>query len=427
MTGDFSAVNKVFMLYYYSMAAIDKESIEKILKQSEDQISIIDLVKEIIEFAYISRASDIHLDPFEDKLIVRLRIDGVMHDMFHIPKSIHPEVISRIKVLSGLRTDEHQIPQDGRLQFLTSDKIKFDIRVSIVPTYHEENTVMRLLIQEGQAARELETMGFSDRDLAVIKNAIAKPFGMLLITGPTGSGKTTTLYTLLKRLNTPDVSIITIEDPVEFSLEGVDQIQVNSQTGLTFANGLRAILRQDPNIIMVGEIRDEETAAIAVNAALTGHLLLSTLHTNDAATTLPRLLDMGIEPFLIASTVNIAVAQRLVRKICPVCKQEKNYSVSALETLGAAFPAGTITADMVFYEGTGCKTCNNTGYLGRLPIYEIMDGTDAIREAIIARSSAADLKAIAMHEGMTTMLQDGIYKASQGLTTLEEILRVIHG
>ncbi|KKU59177.1 MAG: Type 4 fimbrial assembly protein PilB [Candidatus Wolfebacteria bacterium GW2011_GWE2_47_12] len=415
------------MLYYYSMAAIDKESIEKILKQSEDQISIIDLVKEIIEFAYISRASDIHLDPFEDKLIVRLRIDGVMHDMFHIPKSIHPEVISRIKVLSGLRTDEHQIPQDGRLQFLTSDKIKFDIRVSIVPTYHEENTVMRLLIQEGQAARELETMGFSDRDLAVIKNAIAKPFGMLLITGPTGSGKTTTLYTLLKRLNTPDVSIITIEDPVEFSLEGVDQIQVNSQTGLTFANGFRAILRQDPNIIMVGEIRDEETAAIAVNAALTGHLLLSTLHTNDAATTLPRLLDMGIEPFLIASTVNIAVAQRLVRKICPVCKQEKNYSVSALETLGAAFPAGTITADMVFYEGTGCKTCNNTGYLGRLPIYEIMDGTDAIREAIIARSSAADLKAIAMHEGMTTMLQDGIYKASQGLTTLEEILRVIHG
>lgn len=415
------------MLYYYSMAAIDKDSIDKLLKQPEDQISIIDLVKEIIEFAYISRASDIHLDPFEDKLIVRLRIDGVMHDMFHIPKSIHPEVISRIKVLSGLRTDEHQIPQDGRLQFLTSDKIKFDIRVSIVPTYHEENTVMRLLIQEGQAARELETMGFSERDLAVIKNAIAKPYGMLLITGPTGSGKTTTLYTLLKRLNTPDVSIITIEDPVEFSLEGVDQIQVNTQTGLTFASGLRAILRQDPNIIMVGEIRDEETAAIAVNAALTGHLLLSTLHTNDAATTLPRLLDMGIEPFLIASTVNIAVAQRLVRKICPVCKEEKKYSVSALETLGAAFPQGTITPDMVFYEGKGCKTCNNTGYLGRLPIYEIMDGTDAIREAIIARSSAADLKAIAMHEGMTTMLQDGINKASQGLTTLEEILRVIHG
>lgn len=415
------------MLYYCSMAAIDKDSIDKILQQPEDEISIIDLVKEIIEFAYISRASDIHLDPFDDKLIVRFRIDGVMHDMFHIPKSIHPEVISRIKVLSGLRTDEHQIPQDGRLQFLTSQKIKFDIRVSIVPTYHEENTVMRLLIQEGQAARELETMGFSPRDLAVIKNAIAKPYGMLLITGPTGSGKTTTLYTLLKRLNTPDVSIITIEDPVEFSLEGVDQIQVNAQTGLTFASGLRAILRQDPNIIMVGEIRDEETAAIAVNAALTGHLLLSTLHTNDAATTLPRMLDMGIEPFLIASTVNIAVAQRLVRKICPVCKEEKTYSVSALEQLGAAFPAGTITPDMVFYEGKGCKTCNNTGYLGRLPIYEIMDGTDAIREAIIARSSAADLKAIAMHEGMTTMLQDGIYKAAQGLTTLEEILRVIHG
>ncbi len=415
------------MLYCNSMAAIDKDSIEKLLKQSETAISIIDLVKEIIEFAYASRASDIHLDPFEDKLIVRFRIDGVMHDMFHIPKNIHPEVISRIKVLSGLRTDEHQIPQDGRLQFITSGKVKFDIRVSIVPTYHEENTVMRLLIQEGQAARELENMGFSARDLKVVQNAIAKPYGMLLVTGPTGSGKTTTLYTLLKKLNQPDVSIITIEDPVEFSLEGVDQIQVNTQTGLTFATGLRAILRQDPNIIMVGEIRDEETAAIAVNAALTGHLLLSTLHTNDAATTLPRLLDMGIEPFLIASTVNIAIGQRLVRKICPVCKEEKKYSVAALATLGSAFPPDTITPDMTFYEGKGCKTCNKTGYLGRLPIYEVLDASDAIREAIIARASAADLKKIAQHEGMTTMLEDGIHKAAMGLTTLEEILRVIHG
>lgn len=415
------------MVHLGSMAAIDKDSIDKLLKQETEQISIIDLVKEIIEFAYISRASDIHLDPFEDKLIVRFRIDGVMHDMFHIPKEIHPEVISRIKVLSGLRTDEHQIPQDGRLQFITSDKVKFDIRVSIVPTYHEENTVMRLLIQEGQAAREIETLGFSERDLLVVTNAIAKPYGMLLITGPTGSGKTTTLYTLLKKLNTPDVSIITIEDPVEFSLEGVDQIQVNSQTGLTFANGLRAILRQDPNIIMVGEIRDEETATIAVNAALTGHLLLSTLHTNDSATTLPRLLDMGIEPFLIASTVNIAIAQRLVRKICPVCKEEKKYSVSAMQTLASAFPPDTIDPDMLFYEGKGCKTCNNTGYLGRLPIYEVLDATDAIREAILARQTAAELKKIAMHEGMTTMLEDGIRKAAQGLTTLEEILRVIHG
>ena len=409
------------------MAAIDKDSIDKLLKLPEDEVSIIDLVKEIIEFAYISRASDIHLDPSEDKLIVRFRIDGVMHDMFHLPKGIHPEVISRIKVLSGLRTDEHQIPQDGRLQFITSDKVKFDIRVSIVPTYHEENTVMRLLIQEGQAARELETLGFSERDLAVVRNAIAKPYGMLLVTGPTGSGKTTTLYTLLKKLNTPDVSIITIEDPVEFSLEGVDQIQVNAQTGLVFASGLRAILRQDPNIIMVGEIRDEETAAIAVNAALTGHLLLSTLHTNDAATTLPRLLDMGIEPFLIASTVNIAIGQRLVRKICPVCKEEKKYSVSAMQTLAAAFPPDAIDSDATFYEGKGCKTCNNTGYLGRLPIYEVLEATDAIREAILARETAAELKKISVHEGMTTMLEDGIRKAVQGLTTLEEILRVIHG
>ncbi len=409
------------------MAAIDKETIEQLLSKPHDQIAIIDVVRDIIEFAYISRASDIHLDPAEDKLMVRFRIDGVMHDMFHIPKDIHPEVISRIKVLSGLRTDEHQIPQDGRLQFIASDKIKFDIRVSIVPTYHEENTVMRLLVQEGGVARTIESMGFSKRDHDIVVRAIEKPYGMILVTGPTGSGKTTTLYTLLKKLNQPDVSIITIEDPVEFSLEGVDQIQVNTQTGLTFASGLRAILRQDPNIIMVGEIRDEETAAIAVNAALTGHLLLSTLHTNDAATTLPRLLDMGVEPFLIASTVNVAIAQRLVRKICPVCKQKKTYSVAALQTIVSAFPHEMIKPNMQFFEGKGCKTCNETGYLGRLPIYEVLDVTEAIREAILARSSASDLEKIAVHEGMTTMLEDGLLKALQGLTTLEEILRVIHG
>ena len=250
---------------------------------------------------------------------------------------------------------------------------------------------------------------------------------MILATGPTGSGKTTSLYTILKVLNTPETSIITIEDPIEFSLEGIDQIQVNNQTGLTFADGLRAILRQDPNIIMVGEIRDEETASIAVNAALTGHLLLSTIHTNDAATTLPRLLDMKVEPFLIASTVNIAIGQRLVRKICTECKTEKKYSMSELEILlSSGISPELVRQTEKFYYGKGCKKCNGSGYYGRVGIYEILEVTEAIREAIITRKGASDIKKIAFHEGMTTMVEDGFKKAVDGITTIEEVIRVIH-
>ncbi len=279
--------------------------LEKELKLPPEEISIIKIVDALMEQAYVSRASDIHIDPTEDKIVVRFRIDGVMQEAFSLPKEIHSEVISRIKVLSGLRTDEHQMAQDGRFKFTTSDKkTRFDVRVSIIPTYYEENAVMRILAEQGQGFT-LKDIGYSPGDLKKVERAIEKPYGMILATGPTGSGKTTSLYTILRSLNTPEASIITIEDPIEYSLEGVNQIQVNNQTGLTFANGLRSILRQDPNIIMVGEIRDEETAGIAVNAALTGHLLLSTLHTNDASTTLPRLLDMKVEPFLIASTVNV--------------------------------------------------------------------------------------------------------------------------
>lgn len=406
--------------------AIDKAEIEKELSVPASEISIIKLVDSLINHAYESRASDIHIDPAEDKVEIRLRVDGVMHRVFTLPKEIQSEVITRLKVLSGLRTDEHQIAQDGRFKFIAKDGKIFDIRTSIVPTYHEENAVLRLLVEQGDAAFDLEKMGLSERDLRVIKDSITKPYGMILVTGPTGSGKTTTLYTVLRILNTDEVAIITIEDPIEYSLEKTIQIQVNNQTGLTFANGLRSILRQDPNIIMVGEIRDEETAKIAVNAALTGHLLLSTLHTNDASTALPRLIDMSIEPFLIVSTVNIVIAQRLVRKICPDCKTEKKYSISALQALKGGIPADLLSENQNFYIGKGCKTCGNSGYLGRVAIHEVLEITDAVREAVVSRMGALEIKDIAVKEGMTTMLEDGFKKAIQGITTIEEVLRVIH-
>lgn len=405
--------------------AINKSEIEKELLAPANEISIIKLVDSLIDHAYESRASDIHIDPAGDKVAVRLRIDGVMHSVFVLPKEIQSEVITRLKVLSGLRTDEHQIAQDGRFKFIAKDKKDFDIRISIVPTYYEENAVLRLLVEQGQSY-SLDTIGFSERDLNVIKSAMQKPYGMILATGPTGSGKTTALYTILKNLNTDDVAIITIEDPIEYSLEKTNQIQVSNQTGLTFANGLRSILRQDPNIIMVGEIRDEETAKIAVNAALTGHLLLSTLHTNDAPTALPRLIDMGVEPFLIVSTINVVIAQRLVRRICPDCKVEKKYSLSALKTLGAHFPPEFLSDNQSFFVGSGCKTCGNSGYLGRIPIHEVLEITDAVREGVISRLGAQEIKEIAKKEGMTTMFEDGFKKVIAGITTIEEILRVIH-
>ncbi|OGY61731.1 MAG: hypothetical protein A3I33_03090 [Candidatus Colwellbacteria bacterium RIFCSPLOWO2_02_FULL_45_11] len=409
-------------------------TVERELSQPAGEVSIIKLVDGLITNAYESRASDIHLDPDEDVLNVRLRIDGVLHHVFTLPKEIHPEVISRIKVLSGLRTDEHQAPQDGRIKFTTlaeakgpdkRNRLSFDIRVSIIPTYHGENGVLRLLAEQGQAF-ELESVGLTERDLKIVQRAITFSYGMILVTGPTGSGKTTTLYTMLKKLNIPQVSIITIEDPIEYSLQNVNQIQVNSQTNLTFAKGLRSILRQDPNIVMVGEIRDEETAGIAVNAALTGHLLLSTIHTNDAATTLPRLLDMKVEPFLIASTVNIAIGQRLVRTICNYCKKEKELTQAELESLKASLPEAVGLNKKKFYYGAGCEECGSSGYLGRIGIYEVLEITPAIKRAITEQKSSDDIEDIARSEGMTTMVEDGLKKAEAGITSLEEVLRVMH-
>jgi len=388
-------------------------------------ISIIRLIDALIEHAYRARASDIHIDPSPSKVRVRFRIDGVLQDTYTFPKNISGEVVSRIKVLAGLRTDEHQTAQDGRFRNKISDENTVDVRVSVVPTYHGENAVLRLLGDKAEAYT-LESLGFTAEDQEKILRAVKKSHGMILSTGPTGSGKTTTLYTLIRYLNTSDVSIVTLEDPIEYAIDGIEQIQVNARTGLTFANGLRSILRQDPNVIMVGEIRDAETASIAVNTALTGHLLLSTLHTSDAATTLPRLLDMKIESFLIASTVNIAIGQRLVRKICPECKESKVLDENQKKSLTGLISDEALADNQTFSYGVGCEECVGTGYQGRIGVNEVLVVDNDIREAILRRASASEIKKIAVRNGMTTMREDGIKKALAGQTTIEEVLRVIH-
>ncbi len=402
-----------------------KLKVENALKTPETEISIISLVDDLIEYAFWARASDIHMEPFADSLSIRLRIDGILHDSFSFAKSLHSGVITRIKVLGGIRTDEHQAALDGRFKATMKEPpSEFDVRVSIIPTYYGENAVLRLLAEQTKISK-LSDLAFTDNDKIKIKNAVSKPHGMILATGPTGSGKTTTLYTILKEVNTREVSIITIEDPIEYSLEGIDQIQVNIRTGLTFANGLRSILRQDPNIIMVGEIRDQETAGIAVNAALTGHKLLSTIHTNDAATTLPRLLDMGVEPFLAASTINIAIGQRLVRMICEKCKTKKRITEAEFKNLSEHIPAEVLDNHKDFYYGKGCHACGDSGYFSRMGLYEVLEMNDFIREAIMRRADAGEVKKIAIKNGMVPLLEDGFRKALAGFTTIEEILRVV--
>ena len=392
------------------------------VKKSE--ISIISLVDALIEDAEHLRASDIHIDPKEKEVVVRFRTDGILLDVATLPKDIQSQVISRIKVLAGLRTDEHQIAQDGRFRIFMENKSPVDIRVSIVPTFYGENVVLRLLAEHDDKFT-LEALGFSPKDAQKIISAAKKPFGMILATGPTGSGKTTSLYTILKMLNKREASIITIEDPVEYSIEGINQIQVNQRAGLTFANGLRSMLRQDPDVIMVGEIRDTETAGLAVNTALTGHLVLSTLHTNDAATTLPRLLDLGVEPYLITSTVNVAIGQRLVRKICDGCKSTR--ALNAGEKKSLAETEGLPKADFTQISfGKGCDDCVGTGYRGRIGIYEVLALDEPIRQAMLRRDSANVIKELAIKQGMNTMIEDGFRKIKQGGTTIEEVLRVIH-
>jgi type IV pilus assembly protein PilB len=383
---------------------------------------IVDL---IIRYAYQDHASDIHIEPQEQNSLVRFRLDGMLHDVLVFPRGLHDQIITRIKVLSRLRTDEHLAPQDGKMR-VELDEENLDIRVSVLPVVDGEKIVLRLLSSRFQLFSLLD-LGMTEEDRKRVQNGFAKSYGMVLSTGPTGSGKTTSIYAILKILNIREKNITTIEDPAEYRIKGVNQINVNTKANLTFASGLRSILRQDPNIIFVGEIRDAETAGIAVNAALTGHLVLSTLHTNNAATALPRLTDMNVEPFLVASTVNGIIAPRLIRKICEMCKQSQAVT---LESLAQKIPKEYVqkyfgtTPEVHIYKGAGCSICHHSGYQGRIGLFEVLEVTKDIKELITKRIDADMITQQAIKEGMTTMLEDGLKKVSKGLTTIEEVLRV---
>lgn len=404
----------------------------------------------LLEYAIKSNASDIHIEPREDYVQVRYRIDGVLKEVNKLPRNVHGALVSRIKILSNLKIDERRVPQDGRFKIKVSGK-QYALRVSTLPIADGEKVVMRILDESNQAI-SLDKLGYWGLSLATVKDAMAQPNGMILVTGPTGSGKSTSLFSVLSELNTPDVNISTIEDPVEYKIPGVNQTQTNAKAGMTFASGLRALLRQDPNIIMVGEIRDGETANLGVQAALTGHLVFSTLHTNNAATCLPRLLDMGIEPFLIASTVKAVIGQRLVRRLCMNCRQEyvpnaeelsyivqmfslKQGSIQRLHELeGQAFadkiggdtPMGStdVTIQRLWRPNPeGCDECNHVGFKGRVGIYEVLGISVPIQKMITANATSNDIQEQAISEGMVTMQTDGLIKSLRGVTTIEEVLR----
>ncbi len=404
-------------------AGADLQTTEEDIARLRDMASgapVVRLVSHLINKAAEMGASDIHIEPFEQALKVRFRIDGVLVEMEAPPIALRPAIASRVKLMARLNIAESRLPQDGRFQVHVQGR-EIDLRVSTVPTLYGESVVLRLL-DRGSVALELPALGFADANLEAYLSVLDQPTGILLVTGPTGSGKTTTLYSSLVRLNTGDRKIVTVEDPVEYHLEGVNQVQVRPRIGLTFADALRSLLRQDPDIMMIGEIRDLETAEIAVQAALTGHKVLSTLHTNSAAATVTRLLDMGVEDYLLTSTVNGIVAQRLVRLICDDCSAPKPVLGEIVDELGLdRFFQG---APPVLAEGTGCAACNGTGYRGRTGIVEILTMTDAVRKAIVARAGAQDVQRAATDAGMTTMFEDGIKKAVAGITTLEEVLRV---
>lgn len=396
----------------------------------------------IIDYALKSEASDIHIEPREDKVQIRYRIDGVLREANTLPRSVLSALVSRIKIMADLKIDEHRKPQDGRFKIADPNRT-VAVRVSTLPVMDGEKVVMRLL-DESSKALTLEELGFNPQALEAMHSAMTQPHGLILVTGPTGAGKSTTLYSVLSTLNTPNVNISTVEDPVEYRIIGVNQTQVNPKAGMTFANGLRALLRQDPNIIMVGEIRDGETAELAIQAALTGHLVLSTLHTNNSATTLPRLLDMGAEPFLIASTVRVVVGQRLVRKLCPNCKQNAEISEFEAAKIKKHFDFEHVKQQMkalyaesaensqdtgknqVWKPGKGCEICNSTGYKGRMGIYEVLGLDESISKLILASATSAEIEKKAIENGMITMKNDGLMKALRGLTSIEEILRVTH-
>lgn len=411
------------------------------LEKVAQDLPVVRIVDTLLKHAILQSASDIHIEPEEHEIRVRYRIDGILHDAMSLPKQTLPGIIARIKVLSNLKLDEHRLPQDGRFK-IEKDDYKISFRVSILPVFDGEKIVMRLL-DESSKGLTLEKMGLWGEGLEIIHRQIKRPNGMILITGPTGSGKTTTLYTIMDILNTPEVNISTVEDPVEYRMPKINQTQVNAKIGMTFAAALRSLLRQDPNILMVGEIRDNETLEIAIHSAMTGHLVLSTLHTNSAAGALPRMLDMGAVPFLVASTTNVIAAQRLVRKICPECRSEYSMTEKEAKNLSESFGMveileflkktkdlkGKIKAenkltDLKFYKSKGCEQCNHEGYRGRSGIYEVLEVDSDIQKMITEHATADEIEKKAKEKGMITMVMDGFYKALQGITTIEEILRV---
>ncbi|MGA8033887.1 MAG: type II secretion system ATPase GspE [Casimicrobiaceae bacterium] len=389
------------------------------LKDLASEAPVIRLVSLLITNALESRASDIHVEPFENRLIVRYRIDGVLHEVESPPKRLSAAVISRIKIMANLDIAERRLPQDGRIRLRVQGK-EIDLRVSTIPTMHGESVVMRIL-DKGGVALDFYKLGFEEDTLKAFLDALMQPHGVLLVTGPTGSGKTTTLYTALDRLNRPDVKILTVEDPVEYQMAGINQIQVKPQIDLTFANALRSIVRQDPDVIMIGEIRDLETAQIAVQSALTGHMVLSTVHTNDAPSTVNRLLDMGVEDYLLTSTVVGILAQRLVRTLCAQCKESYVALPELVEQMNLRRYSSE--REITLWHARGCSHCANTGYIGRISILEMMPMTDALRSLVMKHASATDLRAEAIREGMVTMYEDGLRKALKGVTTFEEVLR----
>ena len=413
----------------------ERKDEEQEMKKAQEKVAVeapvAKIVSTILEYAVKSRASDVHIEPQEENVRVRYRIDGILQEKYLLPRNVHDAVVSRIKILSNLKIDEKRVPQDGRF-FFSADGNDVDLRISTLPTTYGEKVVMRLL-KKSQKVPTLPDLGLRGLALKNLMNSIQRPHGIIIVCGPTGSGKTTTLYSILDIVATSRVNVVTIEDPVEYQMKGVNQVQVNVQAGLTFASALRSFLRQDPNVIMVGEIRDAETADLAINAALTGHLVFSTLHTNDAAGVPPRLLDMGAEPFLLVSSLNCVVGQRVLRRVCKDCVGEMDIPVEIEEdmkkTLG---PIYNLLEDKFKKEGkkmtmpkiVGCEKCNNTGYLGRVAIYEVMPISEKISKLIIEKAAASEIQKQAMEEGMLTMKQDGYVKVLEGVTTIDEVIRV---
>ena len=444
---DSKSINNALKQYRQSLKAEFGAIIKKERRDTEKEKSkklediafeapVIKIVNALIKHAILDRASDVHIEPLKKEVVVRYRIDGILHDAMTLPKNLNQGIVARIKVLSNLKLDEHRLPQDGRFKF-EDEKYKYSIRVSILPIFDGEKIVMRLLPESGRAF-DLMELGLSGESFENVRTNLRKPTGMILITGPTGCGKTTTLYSMLEILNTPEINISTVEDPIEYQIPRINQIQVRPKIGLSFASGLRALVRQDPDIIMVGEIRDGETAGLAINAALTGHLVLSTLHTTSAGGAIPRLIDMGAEPFLISSTLNVIIAQRLVRKLYE--KNEKyKFDLEQIEELkkycdlkrimeilresGLAKKSQNIE-DINFYHPKKTRNCID-GYKGRIGIFEVLPVTESIKELIVKKVSSDKIQAQAQKEGMRTMIEDGFVKAAQGLTTIEEVLRVV--